>query len=111
MKHFDDLFTPPASLDREFEPHEHVFNQIRSLDGERHNARAQLFMNQLNDAETRNVGNMVPEQGDVSAIGSETLSPPPLPPAVVRQDTANVIIVNEYNSFNLTNVTPPIAPK
>ena len=54
-----------------------MLNQIRSLDGERRNARAQLFMNQLNDAEAGNVGNMVPEQGDVSAIGGEPLSPPP----------------------------------
>ena len=65
MKCFDDLFTPPALPDREVEPCEHVLNQIRSLDGERHNARARLFMNQLNDAEAGNVGNMVPEQGDV----------------------------------------------
>ena len=28
-----------------------------------------------------------------------------------RQDPANVNIVNEYNSFNLANVTLPIAPK
>ena len=111
MKCFDDLFTPPASPDREVEPHEHVLNQIRSLDGERHNARAQLFMNQLNDAEAGNVGNIVPEQGDVGAIGGEPLSSPPPPPAAVRQDPANVNIVNEYNSFNLANVTPPIAPK
>ena len=111
MKCSDDLFSPPASPDREVEPHEHVLNQIRSLDGERRNARAWLFMNQLNDAEAGNVGNMVPEQGDVGAIGGEPLSPPPPPPAAVRQDSANVNIVNEYNSFNLTNVTPPIAPK
>ena len=111
MKHFDDLFTPPASPDREVEPCEHVLNQIRSLDGERCNARAQLFMNHLNDAETGNVGNRVSEQGDVGVIGGEPLSPLPLPPAAVRQDPANVNIVNEYNSFNLTNVTPPIAPK
>ena len=111
MKHFDDLFTPPASPDREVEPHEHVLNQIRSLDGERRNARAWLFMNQLNDAEAGNVGNIVPEEGDVSAIGGEPLSSPPPPPAAVRQDPANVNIVNEYNLFNLTNVTPPIAPK
>ena len=51
MKHFDDLFTPPTLPDRVVEPREHVLNQIRSLDGERHNARAQLFINQLNDAE------------------------------------------------------------
>ena len=46
-----------------------MLNQIKSLDGERHNARAQLFMNQLNDAEAGNVGNIVLEQGDVGAIG------------------------------------------
>ena len=55
MKQFDDLFTPPASPDREVEPHEHVLNQIRSLDGERHDARAQLFMSQFNDAEAGNM--------------------------------------------------------
>ena len=60
MKCFDDLFTPPASPDREAELCEHVLNQIRSLDGERRNARAQLFMNQLNDTEAGNVGNIVP---------------------------------------------------
>ena len=112
MKRFDDLFTPLASPDRKIEPHEHVLNQIRSLDGERHDARAWLFMNQLNDAEAGNIGNIVPEQGNVSAIGGEPLPPPP--PAVVppvRPDPANVNIVNEYNSFNLANVTPPIAPK
>ena len=111
MKQFDDHFTPPTSPDREIEPCEHVLNQIRSLDGERRNARPQLFMNQLNDAEAGNVGNIVLEQGDVSAIGGEPLSPPPpasVPP--VRQDPANVHIVNEYNSFNLANVTLPIAP-
>ena len=66
-------------------------------------------MNQLHDAKA---GNIVPEQGlgDISAIGGEHLPPPP-PAGVPRQDPANVNIVNEYNSFNLTNVTPPIAPK
>ena len=71
-------------------------------------------MNQLNDAEAGNVGNIVPQQGDVSAIGGEPLSPP-LSPSTgvppVRQDPANVNIVNEYNSFNLINVTLPTAPK
>ena len=66
-------------------------------------------MNQLHDVEA----GIVPEQG---AIGSEATAPPPppptgVPPAPVRQDPANVNIVNEYNSFNFTNVTPPIAPK
>ena len=89
-----------------------MLNQIRSLDGERHNARAWLFMNQLNDTEAGNIGNVVPEQGNIGAIGGEPLPPPPpagVPP--VRPNPANVNIVNEYNSFNLTNVTPPIAPK
>ena len=103
--------------EREIEPHEHVLNQIRSLDGERHDTRAQLFMNQLNDTEAGNIGNVIPEQG---VIGGQIDPPPPqagappLPPASplpARQDPTNVNIVNEYNSFNLTNVTPPIAPK
>ena len=64
-------------------------------------------MNQLQDAE---IGNIVPEQGDISTIGGEPLPPPP-PAGIPRQDPANVNIVNEYNSFNLANVTPPIAPK
>ena len=65
-------------------------------------------MNQLHDAEA---GNIVPEQGDVSAIGGEPIPSPPPVGAPARQDAANVNIVNEYNSFNLTNVTPPIVPK
>ena len=63
MKQFDDLFTSPASPDREIEPHEHVLNQIRSLDGERCYARSQLCMNQLNITEAGNIGNVIPEQG------------------------------------------------
>ena len=68
-----------------------------------------MFINQLHDAKA---GNIVPEQGsgDVGAIGGEPLPPPP-PAGVPRQDPANINIVNEYNSFNLANVTPPIAPK
>ena len=117
MKQFDDLFTPPASPDREIECCEHVLNQIRSLDGERRDARARLFMNQLNDPEAGNIGNIIPEQG---AIGGQIDPPPPqasappLPPASpppATQDPANVNIVNEYISFNLANVTPPVAPK
>ena len=74
-------------------------------------------MNQLNDTEAGNIGNVIPEQ---RVIGGQIDPPPPqagalpLPPASPpppRQDPANVNIVNEYNSFNLTNITPPIAPK
>ena len=97
------------------EPHEHVLNQIRSLDGERHDARAQLFMNQLNDAEAGNIGNVIPEQGAIGGqIDPPQVGAPPLPPTSLqpaRQDPANVNIVNEYNSFNLTNVTLPTASK
>ena len=107
MKQFGDLFTPPASPDREVTPCKNVLNQVRSLGNERCGAQACLFMNQLHDAEA---GNTVPEQGDASAIGGEPLPPPP-PVGAPRQDPANINIFNEYNSFNLTNVTPPIAPK
>ena len=103
MKWFGDLFTPPASPDREVTPHENVLNQVRSLDNERCGARACLFMNQLHDAEP---GNIVPEQREISAIGGEPAPPPPPVGAPARQDPANVNIVNEYNSFNLTNMTP-----
>ena len=93
----------------EVTPHENVLNQVRSLDNERHGARACLFLNQLDDAEA---GNIVPEHGEIGAIGGEPAPPaPPPPPPPARQDPANVNIVNEYNSFNLANVTPPIAPK
>ena len=99
------LFTPPASPDREATPCENVLNQVRSLDNERHGAQAHL--NQLHNVET---GNIVPEQGEISAIGGESRPPPP-PVGAPRQDPANVNIVNEYNSFNLANMTPPIVPK
>ena len=67
-------------------------------------------MNQLHDVEA----GIVPEQWAIGAIGGEPPPPPAptgVPPAPIRQDPANVNIVNEYNSFNLANVTPPIAPK
>ena len=108
MKCFGDLFMPQTSPEREIDPHENVLNQVGSLDNERHGAPAHLFMNQLHDAET---GNIVSEQGDISAIGGEPTPPPPPVGAPARQDAANANIVNEYNSFNLTNMTPPIAPK
>ena len=93
-----------------------MLNQIRSLDGERHDARAQLFMNHLNDAEAGNIGNVIPEQGVIGGQIDPTPQagappPPPASPPPARQDPANVNIVNEYNSFNLANVTTPIVPK
>ena len=68
-------------------------------------------MNQLNDTEAGNIGNVIPEQG---VIGGQFDPPPPqanAPPLPARQDPASVNIVNEYNSFNLTNVTLPNSPK
>ena len=69
--------------------------------------RTQLFMNQLNDAETGNVD--TPEQFGATGgfpVVNETVLPPPPP-----KQEPNVNIVNEYNSFNLANVMPPIPPK
>ena len=60
-------------------------------------------MNQLNDAETENIS-VVDERG---ATGGQA-PPPPTPSRNI--DPPNIQIVNEYNSFNLQNITPPIAP-
>ena len=48
---------------------------------------------------------------DINAIGGEPLPPPPPVGVSNRPDPANVNIVNEYNSFNLANMTLPIPPK
>ena len=70
--------------------------------------RTQLFMNQLNDAETGNAD--TPEQ--IGATGGiPAVNEPVLPPHPVVKHEPNVNIVNEYNSFNLANVTPPVPPK
>ena len=41
-------------------------------------------------------------------VVNEPVLPPP--PPTIKQET-NVNIVNEYNSFNLANVMPPVPPK
>ena len=66
-------------------------------------------MNQFHDAESENVG----EVGAVGRQGppSEQLNPPIHPPEIPVQEPVNLNIVNEYNSFNLANVTSPVAPK
>ena len=112
MDQFEDIFTPPElpghgigttirRPTREFE--------CESIDEETmQKVRTQLFMNQLNDAETGNAD--TPEQigatGGIPAVNEPVLPPPP----VVKHEP-NVNIVNEYNSFNLANVTPPVPPK
>ena len=64
-------------------------------------------MNQLNDAETGNVD--TPEQFGATG-GFPVVKKPVLPPPLPKQEP-NMKTVNEYNSFNLANVTPPIPPK
>ena len=71
-------------------------------------------MNQLHDAESGNINVTDDTDGQVSVTGGHGLppnSPDPNPEVQGVQEPANMNIVNEYNSFNLANVTAPIAPK
>ena len=78
---------------------------IQDMDeAERRSAHTKQFMNLLNEAEEGNIS-VTGEQG---ATGGSALTPPPRVPT---NDPANVQIVNEFNSFNLQNITPPITPK
>ena len=98
MDCFQEIFTPPESPTPEYNPREDVLNQIRQMeDGERRDARAQLFINQF--------------QADGQEQGAFGGHPPEVTPLVNPVNSANFQIVNEYNSFNLVNITPPIAPK
>ena len=103
MDHFQDIFTHPDSPTPEYNPRDDVLNQIRWMeDGERRDFRAQQFINQF-QADGQ-------EQGAVGGRSPEVADPPVnlmLNPA----NSANFQIVNEYNSFNLANITPPTAPK
>ena len=67
--------------------------------------RTQLFMNQLNDADTGNAdtAEQIGATGGIPAVNEPVLLPPP----VVKHEP-NMNIVNKYNSFNLANVTPPV---
>ena len=88
-------------------------------DGERRDIRALQFMNQFQTEpqvqEQGAVGGQPPQGIPVNPVGGHPpqgvplVNPvnPPLNPA----NPANFQIVNEYNSFNLANITPPIAPK
>ena len=81
--------------------------------------RAQQFMNQFQTEpqiqEQGAVGGQPPQGIPVNPVGvhpPQGAPPvnavnPPLNPA----NPANFQIVNEYNSFNLANITPPIAPR
>lgn len=76
----------------------------KALEADRRQAHTRHFINQLNDTEAGDVSAIRDDQGAVVGHG-----PPPPPPT--RDNPANVQIVNEYNSFNFTNITPPVAPK
>ena len=100
MEQFEDIFTPPES------PGHGIGTTIRrptrdhdSIDEETmQKVRTQLFMNQLNDAETGNVDTL--EQFGATGgfpVVNEPVLPPP--PPTIKQEP-NVNIVNEYNSFN-----------
>ena len=76
-----------------------------AIEAERRPAHTRQFMNLLNEAEIGNVS-VTEERG---ATGGQAPSPPPC--VTNNPDPAHVQIVNEYNSFNLQNITPPIALK
>ena len=73
-------------------------------EAERRSTHTKQFMNLLNEAKEGNIS-VTGEQG---ATGGPAPTPPPHIPT---NDPANMQIVNELNSFNLQNITPPIAPK
>ena len=105
MDRFGEIFTPPESPNPDYNPCENMLRCIQNMDeAERRSAHTKQFMNLLNEAETGNIS-VSDERG---ATGGPAPSPPPRVPT---NDPANVQIVNEFNSFNLQNITPPIAPK
>ena len=96
---FQEIFTPPESQTPEYDPMGNVLNQIRQMEdggNERRDAHARQFINQFQEVHEE-------EQG---AVGGQAPSQVPLQPT----NPANVQIVNEYNSFNLANITLPIVP-
>ena len=111
MEQFSDIFTLPDSPNPEYNPRENVLNQIRNMDAaseaERRQARTRHFINQLNDAETGNVSIIHENQDAQGTFSEKGLLRHHLSQDKIQQSH----IVNEYNSFNLANITPPIAPK
>ena len=106
MDQFEDIFTPPESPGWGIGTTTVRRPTRDSIDEETmQKVRTHLFMNQLNDAETGNAD--IPEQSGATG-GFPVVNEPVLPPP--RQEP-NMNIVNEYNSFNLANVTPPVPPK
>ena len=120
MDWLQEIFTPPSSPTPEYNPREDILNQIQSMeDGERRDIRAQQFMNQFQDGqqiqEQGAVGGQPPQGTPVNPVGMHppqgappvNVMNPPLNPA----NPANLQIVNKYNSFNLANITPPMASR
>ena len=106
MDRFGDIFTPPESPNPDYNPCENMLRHIQDMDeAERRSAHTKQFMNLLNEAEEGNIS----VNEEIGATGGPAPSPPPH--VSTNIDPANVQIVNEFNSFNLQNITPPIAPK
>ena len=120
MDRFQEIFTPPSSPTPEYNPREDILNQIQSMeDGEGQDIRAQQFINQFQNEqqiqEQGAVGGQPPQGTPVNPVGVHppqsaplvNVMNPPLNPA----NPANFQIVNEYNCFNLANITLPMAPR
>ena len=109
MDRFSEIFTPPESPNPNYNPCENILRHTQDMDEaievEQRSAHIRQFMNLLNEAETGNV--LVTEER--GATGRQAPSPPPH--VTGNPDPGNVQIVNEYDSFNLQNITPPAAPK
>ena len=85
-----------------------MFNQIRNIDLEDEEwrwARSMHFISQMDEAETGNISTV---REDTQGAVSRQIPPPP---QMAKKTEPAVSIVNEYNSFNLANITPPVAPK
>ena len=82
---------------------------MEDRENDRRDTCARLFINQFQEVETGDLHGQ--EQG---AVGGQVPKVPqaqvPLQP-INPGNPANVQIVNEYNSFHLANITPPVAPK
>ena len=101
MDQFGDIFTPPESPTPDYNPRENMLKCIQDMDeAERRSARTKQFMNLLNEAEEGNIS----VTGQQGATGGSAPTPPSRIPT---NDLANMQIVNEFNSFNLQNITPP----
>ena len=104
MECFGEIFMPPASPNPQYDPQENMMRQIQDMDEtERRSNHTKQFMNLLNEAKAGNIS--------VSREKGATGGPVTPPHVSTNTDPANFQIVNEFNSFNLQNISPPIPPK